>query len=104
VRGGLYIFSGELPINLSFSLCEQFTLPSATLESGAQEVFPINDNARLEPSDTEEIEAHRAGFYYIGEIVYVDGANIRRITGFCRRYYPSERRWESINSQYEYSN
>jgi hypothetical protein len=103
VRGGVHIGGDGVPQGLSFPLCERFTLPTATLASGAGEVFPLNNIAQLEAADAARIVTGQVGLYYVGEVVYVDGAHITRKTGFCRRYHPGGRRWEIIQGEYEHA-
>jgi hypothetical protein len=103
VRGSLHIGGDGVPPGQSFPLCERFTLPTATLASGADEVFPLNNIAQLDATDAARIVTGQVGLYYVGEVVYVDGARITRKTGFCRRYHPGVRRWEIIQSEYEHA-
>jgi hypothetical protein len=106
VRGGTLVHkrAEQLPGDLSFPLREAFTLPSATLASGRQEVFPLNNFGQLSATDAALIDSGVMALHFIGTVVYVDEAGIRRETGFCRRYYARAHRWETIAGQYEYVN
>ncbi|MGH9353378.1 MAG: hypothetical protein ACRD2G_14655, partial [Terriglobia bacterium] len=72
--------------------------------SGRQEVFPLNNFGQLSDADAALIDSGEVALCFIGTVVYVDGAGIRRETGFCRRYRAHARKWDTITGQYEYVN
>lgn len=90
----------ELPLDFSFPFSEKFDF---NLVSGTHEVFPANGCTPLENTESMKVYAGDYAFYCIGTLAYIDEIGIRRETGFCRRYYSREGRWEVIGSQYEYT-
>lgn len=74
-----------------------------TLASGQHEVLPTGDGYTITDSDAIEIGAGNSVLLCVGVVIYVDGAKIRRQTGFSRRYRPRGRVWDIVESEYEYA-
>lgn len=103
IRCGTIVLPAQerLPGNLGFPFREALTY---TLECGVSELIPLNGGAALEGNEGMEIYAGDKALYFLGTLAYVDrDRKTRRLTGFCRRYLPRDQRWETVESEYEYS-
>jgi hypothetical protein len=89
-----------IPTDLSFPFHEEFNV---TLKSGERELFPVNGAYPLRGVEPMAIRAEKIVLYCMGTIEYFDTGGTQRETGFCRRYRPSEDRWETVESEYEYT-
>jgi hypothetical protein len=89
-----------IPTDLSFPFHEEFNV---TLKSGERELFPVNGAYPLRGVEPMAIRAEKIVLYCMGTIEYFDTGGTQRETGFCRRYRPSEDRWETVDSEYEYT-
>jgi hypothetical protein len=97
IRSGTLVLEANerIPNDLAFPHHEDL---NATLASGQKvEVSVLVNNEAM------EIFAEAKLLLCLGTIVYLDGAGNRRETGFCRRYKPDTRQWDSFESEYEYA-
>ena len=92
----------NIPSDLSFPTAENL-LPNLVLESGVSQLFPGDSGEKLLEDKRTQIYSGKSALYCMGIIVYCDEIGTRRETGFCRRYRPSENRWEVIDCEYEYA-
>jgi hypothetical protein len=106
VRSGVIALdsNAKLPTNLSFPFKEPFDV---RLASGERELFPanvgINAGDHGSVMFSEGFSEGSSALHCLGVVVYLDAQNTRRETGFCRRYFPKEERWETVESEYEYA-
>jgi hypothetical protein len=91
----------KIPNDLSFPFHEEFDV---SLASGQRELFPGNGGSAPTGDQPMEIYVGTHVLLCLGIVTYLDGSNIRRETGFCRRYRPREDEWDTIKeSEYEYA-
>lgn len=90
----------KIPNNYGVPNPEPFDL---SLASGVHEVFPANGGNVISQQDVLNLLAQTHRLFCIGVLSYTDTNGIKRETGFCRRYWTSDRTWEPVESEYEYA-
>jgi hypothetical protein len=90
----------KIPTDFSFLHSDPFQF---SLKSGEKELFPANGNSAPEKNESVAVYIGSKAFYCLGLLVYEDAVGTKRETGYCRRYFPREGRWEIVESEYEYA-
>jgi hypothetical protein len=96
--GNIVQIDSRLPSAQVFTFTETLAVP---LRAGQKDL--LHGKISLTGNQPMEIYGESKALYCIGLIVYVDSSGTERETGFCRRYFPRENRWEIKESEYEYS-
>jgi hypothetical protein len=92
-----------LSTNMTFPYRETINY---TLRSGQRELVPGNGGSKISYIELEELRAGQKELVCLGIVTYLDDADTRRQTGFCRRYRVREGfgEWETWeDDEYEYA-
>jgi len=90
-----------IPNDLAYPFHEPFNV---TPVGGQKELFPANGASPFVDNEAMEVFGGTKVLLCLGTVIYLDDANNRRETGFCRRFRSQRQQWDTMSdSEYEYS-
>lgn len=97
---------GTPETGIAIEFLDEIPIPDDPLPSGLDYQFSVESvmSHRHEHRRQMLEESYKGDVYCIGRIIYLDSAERRRMTGFCRRYDANSGRWVRVEGkQYDYN-